>query len=995
MREAAAMIASARVSTTFVGRGAELATFDELLARTGSGRAATVLLAGDAGMGKTRLAGELRVRARAGGALVATARTPVEGAVLPFAPVVALVRDLRRQLTDDECVAALEPVEHLLAEPSGDAHEPGRIARLLLFEAFLQAIVHLAAARPVVAVFEDVHWADAGTIELLDHAVRNLDEHAVLLVATFRPTDVEDGVPRRVLTELHRHGSVTAIDLEGLTRDEVAELATAVAGGPVPWTVVDAVHRRSEGNPLFVEELVAVRDRDELPRAVRDLLVGRVDGLSPDARRVVAAAAVLGVVSDHRLLDLVAEIDGGRLDEALNETVRSGVMVVDGGAGTVRFRHALLRVAAHDALLPAERARLHRRAAQTLRERPEFASAGPGHAAAQLAEHHFEAAEWPEACVAAVAAARAANALYAVHAAHSHLQRALVAHQRAGGGRCGEIDEGDLYVAAAEAAYVVGEMEAALALARDARRVLGPSAPAARTVPLLVLIARSAWALGLHADAFAAAAGAADAVAGMPLAPEVAEATAISASLLMSAGRSAESVERCEVALRQARACGARSVEAHVLATLGPSLVELGELDRSCAALHEAAAIADELGDPDLIVRAYNNYGFVLVSAGRLDEAAGLALDAMDDPSPRAALRFGGIGFNAAEALIVLGRFDDAQRMMHALQGKASAGCASDTMTLAMLAKRRGDLDAAANALEHAPGSGALELAQWHILRGELALEQNDVEAASAEVDAALAVLVGYDATYELLCAHAVGLQALADEATRFVAPRRPRADQAKLARLASERLAEAEHRVEEVAGTGSQMSPYYPALLRQCRAEAARVSGPDPAAWAVAAESWSAFGDVYRAASCRWREAEALLAGRGDRKRAVAALVDAWSSARDIGARSIVRQCERLAERAHVPLDDYAAEVAPRQHVAADLGLTAREGEVLELLARGCTDGEIAGQLFISKKTASVHVSNILRKLDAPNRWHAAEIGRHAGLGEDASSGRTSLYSL
>jgi DNA-binding CsgD family transcriptional regulator len=168
------------------------------------------------------------------------------------------------------------------------------------------------------------------------------------------------------------------------------------------------------------------------------------------------------------------------------------------------------------------------------------------------------------------------------------------------------------------------------------------------------------------------------------------------------------------------------------------------------------------------------------------------------------------------------------------------------------------------------------------------------------------------------------------------------------------------------------------------CRAEATRILEPDPEAWRAAAHEWQRFPAPFHVAYCRYREAEARLTSRGGRRAASEALTEGWQTARRIGARGLVAQCERLAERARITLEDPHDEAAtPQQRAAADLALSRREVEVLDLLARGHTDAQIADELFVSKKTASVHVSNVVRKLDARDRRHAGELGREAGLGQ------------
>jgi len=183
-------------------------------------------------------------------------------------------------------------------------------------------------------------------------------------------------------------------------------------------------------------------------------------------------------------------------------------------------------------------------------------------------------------------------------------------------------------------------------------------------------------------------------------------------------------------------------------------------------------------------------------------------------------------------------------------------------------------------------------------------------------------------------------------------------------------------------AARGFPQPPAITAFVALCRAEASRVTEPDPDLWREAAALWDVTQEVYPAAYCRWREAEVLLNARLDRKRATASAQAAWRCAVAMGAPLFRERVERLAERARITL--VAAEPIPAattRSVAEDLGLTPREVEVLAQLAQGRTDRQIAEELFISKKTASVHVSNLLRKLDASSRIEAAEIGQRALL--------------
>ena len=977
--------------STFVGRTTELSIIDALLTSMGSGQAAALVIAGDAGMGKSRLVGELRVRACSAGALVATGRTPVEGVGLPYGTVVSLLRDLRRQLGPDS-QSQLEPVQRLLLGNNIGPAESGQLARLVLFEEVLAAVDALAATRPVVLVLEDVHWADTGTVELLDHLVRNLDKQPVLVIATYRPDELEGRPPvRRVAVELQRVPSTTSIELSGLSRDEIGALVAATIGHPQSWALVDAIHRRSEGNPLFAEELIEVRDDSALPPALRDLLTVRIDQLPHESRRVVAAAAVLGGAPDHRLLAAVADVDGRELDAAIADAVRHGVLVADGAQGTVRFRHALLQETAHNALLPGERARLHQRAADALGEDRMVATNGAGQVAAQLAEHRFEAGDWAGACEASIAAAEACLALYSMHAAYTHLQRAIDAHGRAGGAcRHVDVDDAELYRMAADAAVLVNDEARVFELAEHAVAVLDADAPPDRVAACSTLLARAAWAVGRQDTAFAVVTAAENTLRPQSDVGALADVVCMHARLLLWAGRAAESLERCDEARELARRAGARLVEGHALATLGPCLAERGELDSAFAAAADSVVVAEAAADLGLLMRAYTNLTYVQLIGGRLRDAADVALDALSDSGPLATVRLTAAGYNATEALIALGRWDEAATLAVMLSGKRPGPSISDTLSLTLLTLRRGDLDAAAAELARRVVTGVQALAQRETLAAEIAIERGRPAEAATAIDRALATLAGSDEIngIEFLRAHAVGLRALADQAAQLVrSRRRPATESAKALRLAESMLAEVETRATASTPSGGEPSPWLLALRMLSRAEATRLQQSDAAAWSAAASAWRTLGDPFHVAYCRFREAEALLADRHDRRPATEALTDAWQSACRLGAAALAARCKHLAERARIAVDDPSRPGAtPRQRAASDLGLTAREVEVLELLAGDRTDRQIADELFISKKTASVHVSNILRKLDAHDRWHAGEIGRSARLGERAS---------
>jgi DNA-binding CsgD family transcriptional regulator/tetratricopeptide (TPR) repeat protein len=984
----------------FVGRVAELARLDAALAALAERGAAAVLVGGDAGMGKSRLIEEFCARARGAGTLVAVgACTPAEGGGLPYGPVVGVLRDVARQLPPAEVAGVLgfaqrslgliSPSASTAYESDADSPPATGLVKTKLFEALLQSIEILTQRAPVVLVFEDLQWADSASIEVFDFLTRNLGDRPVLLVATYRADEVDrGGALRRLLAELGRHSRVSLLELSGLDRVEIASLLTDFVGGSPDWTLVDAVSTRSGGNPFFAEELAAARHAKALPTALRNVVMMRIERLSPHALHVVAVAAAAGASIHHRLLSAAARIDGDELDAAVSEAIDHKVLVADGGEGSFRFRHALLREAAYDALLPGERARLHRALALALSAHSELGAAGPGYAAMELADHWWEAADWPEALPACVAAADAAASVIAMPEAYAYFERALASGDLipADSAAWQGIDRIDLYMKTADAAYMSGETQRSVDLVRRALDALDAGTDPQRAAICYTMLGRNAWAIGDSALALdslhqAAALLPAD-VPSLELAGILAEEAR--SLMLMSHFDRAEVIAR--EAIATARAVGARMEEGHALNTLGCIVSDRGDTNEALALLRESLAIAEELANPDQLYRGYNNLAHVLSQSGRLDEAAALVFEGDSASDKYVGIRLGAAGQNSAEAMIRLGRFDEADDLLHRM-ARGIGNCVFGPFAVrAMIAIRRGLLDDATAMLvkaeEMSGGLDTVNVQGWlHTLRAEVHLERGEPRAAMEEVDRALTTAVGSEEDVLVVEMHSLGLRALADDLDEARAKQR-RIDLDKVQRLASSMLGEVEGLMATREARGYAPTVSMSAFVALCRAEASRTSEPDPDLWREAAARWDLTHEAFPATYCRWREAEYLLGARLDRKRAAESAQAAWRSAVEMGTPLLRARIERLAERARITLkpDEPVAPSAART-LADDLGLTLREVEVLAQLAKGRTDRQIAEELFISKKTASVHVSNLLRKLDAANRIEAAEIGQRVSL--------------
>ncbi|HEY3956498.1 MAG TPA: AAA family ATPase [Streptosporangiaceae bacterium] len=390
----------------FIGRHDELSWLNRAMARVRGGAPATVLIGGDAGVGKSRLVREFLGPARRT-ALVLTGRCPELGQVgLPFAPFTDMLRQLRREHGRSGLPAGGELLRLLpeLTPPAGSPDPKGGRARL--FVQMLTMLEQLARQRPVVLVIEDAHWAGASTMELLSFLVDNQDALAgVLIIVTYRSDELHRGHPlSTMLSGLGRFGWVLRNELPGLSRGESDELLGLLLGGEPPARLAAGIHCRADGNPLLIDQLACcARDRTGGPR---DLMLGAVFHLPDRTQDVLRAASVGGQRTGQPLLAAVTGMGEAAMTEALGPAVATGVLRA--GHGYFAFQHLLTGEALHQDLLPGEHTRLHHRFAGALQADPSLAL--PGRAAFEQAEHwhhaHDPARELTGAWWAAVEAGR-------------------------------------------------------------------------------------------------------------------------------------------------------------------------------------------------------------------------------------------------------------------------------------------------------------------------------------------------------------------------------------------------------------------------------------------------------------------------------------------------------------------------------------------------------------------------------------------------------------
>jgi ATP/maltotriose-dependent transcriptional regulator MalT len=961
------------VSGRLVARRVEWGALWSALERASANESAGVVVAGEAGVGKSRLVEEL---ARAAGdegfrALVGRCVDLSEGE-LPYAPFAGALRELialegqNTVLEPDRAVLGRLVPGLLGHEQDADTAE-GTFAKARLFEVVLRTLGRLGERAPVLLVIEDLHWADGSTRDLLRFLVRSAARERLAFVLTCRTDGLARDHPvRPYLVELGRDPRVTRVALAPFTRAEFVDYVAMLGASGLSAADLDRLYARSEGNAFYTEELLAADDAGAgaLPASLNDLMLLRLDRLSGPAREAVRAASAVGRRFDQALVARAA----GVTEEGLREAVAAQVLVPDGHA--FAFRHALLREAAYRELLPGERTALHAALARELAADPRLTGVGTT-PRAELA-HHWQAAGRHDAALAAsVQAGEEAARLHAYPEALRHYQRAL----ELAAGHDAEVDRVRVTDAAAHAANATGEHALAIALAQRAIELAGDADPL-RAGVLHARLARFLHEAGRGGEARQRSARAIEVTPREP-SRERALVLEAHARLLLLAGQVGEARPVVDEAIAVARRLGARSIEAAALSTRVIALQ--GDVDAALAAGTDALDAARAAGDPETLLRAHANASEALDQAGDVQAAIDLARAGVEVARQLGAERGLGTTLRAyvAHRLVKLGRLGEAETEIGEalLMSPSGVTAASLHQTAAVIAAHRGDGDAARRAVDRsAPHAAEPGAGMWNV-RGavalaELALWDGEAERAAAIVTGAFAALGSAEYLHYSGPLYALGAWAQVDHALRARALRD--ADEEAEATAAAQRLRQ---RLDAAA-------PPEPAAHRaQVDAELSRLE-PSPSAepWAEAGRLWERLGFRFPMAVCAWREAEALFAAGDDRARAAERLLAARSDAAALGARPLLAYIDGLARRARVPLEpgDTPATAAER------MGLTARERDVLELIALGRTNREIGADLFISEKTVSVHVSRILSKLGVSNRAQAASVAQRLGLSRE-----------
>lgn len=952
--------------TALVGRDDDLAALRRAYERVLVDGTRTVVVGGEAGIGKSRLVAEFVQRLPPEALVLRGQCVDLDRDAPPYAPITAPLRELARVVGSDELAAMAGPsaegLRILLPELPASG-EPAAAAPPVL-EAVTVALEAASALRPIVLVVEDLHWVDPATIGVLRFLVRVASAGRILVVLTFRSDQLRRGDPLRSwLPELERSDRVQRRELARLDRRGVEAMVASLRGTQVAPRDLALVVERTEGVPFFVEEFAraeAASVPECYPESLRDVLLARYDGLSEPTQKILRTLSAGGTCVEHDLIAVVHG-DADAVETAAREAIAGGVLVVDGSSYS--FRHALVRDAIHDELLPGERVRAHTCYADALEAR------GPA-AASEISYHWMAAHDSERAFAASLTAMAHARASFAHALAARMGERALELWEQVPAEARGR-DRAELLGSTAHHFRDAGESERAIALVDEALAIDGLAAP--RRATLLRDKASYLANLGqvgsvvLLREALALLEGAEPSVLRARILGELA------ARLMLEADLD-EAVAVADAAAVEAEAVGSQGRRSVATNIRGMALVELGRVDEGLAQLELAGALAGD--DDSARLRYWLNLSDALSLVGRFREAVTAAEEGAEHARRHGVARTLGamLMANTADALASVGEWRRAEELLdRALELDAPLGFAAHLQRRKLWTVLwRGDPREAAALLARwrQPMSRQLRTERHSLVglakvAGAIALENGDVTGAWAEVRDAIGPEHRPLPSADLLLLVVVA---------RIVATARR---EGVLLVDREGRSVDAEARLRAILATAAGW-PTAPAFVAVIEAELGGASGTgdDPALWAAAAAANEApTALVHLLPYSRLRLAEALAAA-GRREEAEREARAACAVAERAGLGLLVDAVDRFERRLG------RGEATPG---AAPLGtepLTDRERQVLELVAQGLGNRAIAEELFISVKTASVHVSNILRKLGASTRTEAAYLARRATAG-------------
>ncbi|WP_162182018.1 helix-turn-helix transcriptional regulator [Arthrobacter sp. PAMC 25486] len=944
-------------STQMIGRDAELAALMESFADAADNKPQAVIIGGEAGLGKTRLLEEFLAGISHRARVIKGQCVDLGTLAPPYAPLTGVLRSLAAQIGLDTVLDFAGPGRDALSLllPEVGAELEGLPTANRVLEAVSTVLERASAGQPAVVVVEDLHWADDATLTVLRFILRAFNGGQFLLILSYRSDDIHRGHPLRdFLAESERGRYAKSIRLSRLTKDQVRALVEAITGQDAGYELVENVFARSEGIPFFVEELLGLGDcgpAGDLPATLTDLLLARYERMVDSAQYFLRVLAAGGLSVPHTQALAAYDRSFEEFEASARAAQRANLLTLDGRCYT--FRHALVREAIHADLLPGERTRFHTRYAQALE------STGSGHRDAVEIAYHWHAANAQEKTFrASMAAFAEAERSYAYSTAARMGERALELWDRVeDAATLAAMPRFALMARTASAHNQAGNGERSLAVIR-----LAAAEPDVDGTDLARLLADQARYLGFNAQL-----GSAELLLrALDFTPRGSDdrlrATLLNhlAARYMLEAQPNQSISMASEALELSRTGADRTEQSIALNLRGCSRAIAGDIDGWRTDLEAAKDLAQ--GDAAALLRYRINYSDALNQLGMYDESISVAEEGISQARELGVERTTGaiLSSNAVEPLFARGDWDKAHAL---LERNLSLSPPSSFHAYLLRSKSWSTLWGGDTA-------GAVALfQQWQPLLHELARVEMQSRLPLALFAAELAWVRGdldaawHEASFltspEFRSLPGYDLPLIA-VAARILAARRNAGtgrDDAAEARLRS-----------QLSRDGFWPTHAAWSALFEAELGGDGGTGNDPATWHRAAELCQALPAHLRCyISLRKGQAEHFA---GHKSAAAASLRDAIEGAEAIGAGLVTALARDFATRSGLHIDG----PSPRPNT---LELTARESQVLGLVAEGLGNKQIGEQLFISAKTVSVHVSAIMRKLNATSRTEAANHAR------------------
>jgi DNA-binding CsgD family transcriptional regulator/tetratricopeptide (TPR) repeat protein len=968
-------------SPMLIGRENDLDSLRAAVQESRSGSTRAVVVSGEAGIGKTRLVAEFLGLVPADTIVLRGQCIDLDRDAPPYAPIVTPLRALAAEIGAEALLEATgapaslsrDALAILLPElGETDASESQRRGGPdRLYDAVATVLENVARTRPLVVVIEDLHWADQATLGLLRFLLRVVEESRILFVLTFRSDELGRGHPLRAwLPELDRNRRVSRLELPRLNRRQVRQLATALLGTPLDAYDLGIVFQRTDGVPFFIEEILGCdfETVESFPDTLRDILLARYETLSEPTQRILRLIAAGGVRVEHELLADVSDAEPDAIDDAAREAVAARVLVVDDTAYS--FRHALVREAIHDELLPGERMRFHTRYAQALEDRQNTPSVD----STAISYHWMAAHNVRAAFTASLTAMAQARASFANSTAARMGERAIELWEQVPDAE--SLADRTRVELLAETSYILrnaGESERAIALIDEA---IACSSPAEADQYAKLLRDKASFLANVgHIGSIELLREALTVLEGRPRSVLRANVLGELAARLMLDALFDEAVATADAAYAEAEEVESRARMSVAANIRGISRLSLGEIEGGLADLALAGELAE--GNESARLRYWVNESDAMSLLGRFDEAIRIAETGAERARQRGVERTSGamLMLNVIQPLFSLGESRRANEMLdRALELDPPIGFSAHLQRMKVQATVwSGDTALAEKLLRGWRGALSLQLridAQSRLglgaVAGEIALATGSIADAWREVSVVLAP------EHRTFPAHDLPLLAIA--ARVLGCARASGVDVGDDLDALEARLREELAKVADWPTAGAFVALFEAELGGPDR------TGSDCELWAQAVEaSTAATAPAQLEPYARFRHAEALAAG-GDRAGARLRANEARAAAERIDMGLIVDRVADLERR--VGLVRIAGGSAPGSPASAatrtvEDDLTERERQVLTLIAQGLSNRQIAERLFISAKTASVHVSNILRKTNTSSRTEAAFLAR------------------